>query len=239
MNNENDAHVADCADPTVPQPNAYPYQLCCQIQEACNDGVDNDEDGLVDCVDPDCNEEPDISNTSHPAFGNADMSGDETPEICNFDPDSPYSNNAQSTADCVANPDDCTDPDGDRFYCAFGDYDAEGNETGESQVGRCCPPGKVPEEDPFTGEWSCGSSDECGVDAVSDCKFDITTNESAYFNSTYSGNPDDYCVSQVPNLYTSPDDQAVPPTRSQACCQVPKYGKMDYWFKDGNVKIYG
>ena len=238
MNNENDAHVADCADPTVPQPNAYPYQLCCQIQEACNDGIDNDEDGLVDCVDPDCNEKDGITT---PGYPNADMNPGaffQPAGVCDYfdssesPPDSPYDANMQNTTECVNNPSNCTDPDGDIFYCAYGDYDNPDIEP----RGVCCPPDTIPEK--IGDSWRCTSTDECGIGSGRPCKYNITSNESAFFNSTYSGNETDYCVSQVPRLFTN-SDQPTPPNRSQACCRVPKYGRQAYWFKDGNVKIYG
>ena len=231
MNNENDAHVADCADPTVPQPNAYPYQLCCQIQEACNDGIDNDADGYVDCADPDCTEQ----TYNHPS----DISRETVPGICDFDPDSPYDGNMQNTTECINNPGNCTDHDGKIHYCAYGQFDQKGNGTGQTPVGRCCPPGHYPSKDIVTGDWRCSETNECGIGGPNrECDYNITSNESAFFNSTYSGDSNDYCVTQVPNLFTN-IDQPTPPTRSQACCKVPKLGREDYWFKDGNVKIYG
>mgnify|MGYP006273169997 CR=1 FL=1 len=240
MNNENDAHVADCADPTVPQPNAYPYQLCCQIQEACNDGVDNDEDGLVDCVDPDCNMQDGVSNTSYPGYDNTDMnpSGPQTAGVCDYfdssesPPDSPYDANMQNTTECVNNPSNCTDPDGDRFYCAYGEFD----NPDVQPRGVCCKEGQKPRA--VGDSYVCSSTDECGIASDSNCNVNITSNETAFFEKTYTNNTDSYCVTQVPNLYTN-EDQPTPPTKSQACCYVPKHGDMNFWFKDGNVKIYG
>ena len=44
---------------TFPNDEVFGYggSLCCTVKEICTDGKDNDGDGLVDCADPECNEE--------------------------------------------------------------------------------------------------------------------------------------------------------------------------------------
>ena len=48
------SHVADCNNALNPIPNAFPSELCCKFAEICDDGVDNDFDGFIDCADQDC-----------------------------------------------------------------------------------------------------------------------------------------------------------------------------------------
>ena len=216
-----------------------PYQLCCEIREACNDGIDNDADGLIDCVDLDCNEKGQIFNPSFTK--DADMSGETVPEICDFDPDSPYDGNMQNTTECVDNPARCRgpdyamDPDNDGFYCAYGQFDSPDVEP----RGVCCPIGTDAKFNRSgNGEWSCETHDQCGGASLSNptCDYNITSNETAFFNSTFSGNSNNYCVTQVPDLH-QPDNMVT--EDSAACCQVPRFGEQEYWFKDGNVEVYG
>ena len=218
MNNPNDAHVADCNDANVPMPNSYSHTLCCEVQEACHDGKDNTLNGYMDCADPQC----------HAA----------TPEpgICNYNatPDNRTNANNQSTADCVANPSQCEGPGGstDRYYCGYGSYD----DPSVEEMGVCCPQGTSPQYDAFKDEWSCDSNDKCGVGGTSKCDYDIEANESGYFGEVYDGDATDYCVSEVPDLYQADEMQS---DNSAACCEVPRYGETDYWFKDSNVQVYG
>jgi hypothetical protein len=71
------------------------------------------------------------------------------------------------------------------------------------------------------------------------CTQNITINESAFFAER--GNPSSNgCNTQVPDLHVDTKEQTGPEQRkSQACCYVPKDGQMGYYYKDGNVKIFG
>ncbi|MFB6274461.1 MAG: hypothetical protein ABEL51_16375, partial [Salinibacter sp.] len=55
MSNKTNAQIADCSNRSAPQPNTFDGRLCCQVNEVCTNGVDDDGDGLVDCADPACN----------------------------------------------------------------------------------------------------------------------------------------------------------------------------------------
>jgi len=114
----------------------------------------------------------------------------------------------------------------------YGEYD----QPQEQKTGVCCPRDQDAEKTP-TGKWTCSESNQCGIADGSDCEYNISASEDAWFNRTSDG-ASNACNSQVPNLYK--DDAEQPdPTKSQACCYVPKDGKEGWFYKDGNVKIYG
>jgi hypothetical protein len=81
-------------------------------------------------------------------------------------------------------------------------------------------------------------ADECGISAGQNCEYNISANENAWFNSTSDGSSN-ACNSQVPNLHVDTTEQPEPERRSQACCYVPKDGKIGWYYKDGNVEVYG
>jgi len=145
-------------------------------------------------------------------------------------------NNRQRTIECVNSPGLCntsgyTGGSPERYHCNYGQYD---NPT-EQSTGICC--GKNEFADKIAGEWGCYEKDECGLGGGTECNYNISE-EGKYFNSTYEGSGDSsWCQSQVPKLENNSDQPS--PTKSSACCYVPKNGEIDYWFKDGNVKIYG
>jgi hypothetical protein len=98
----------------------------------------------------------------------------------------------------------------------------------------------VPIRDPFSGEWQCQQTDECGLQAsrpFSECAYNISSQESDFFADVYDGDVNNFCNSQVPDLYETGDQDS--PEGSAACCYVPHKGVEDWWFKDGNVQIYG
>ena len=214
MNNPDDAHVADCNNNSVPMANSYSYSLCCEVAQACHDGKDNNLNGYVDCADPQC-------HTASPE-----------PGICNFAeaPGNQTNANNQSTEECIENPENCEGPDGD-YYCGYGTYD----DKNIQEMGVCCPAGKSPEKDPF-GNWECVRNDKCGVGTGFSCDYDINANESGYFDKVYDGDTSDFCVSEVSYLH-QPSEMLT--DNSAACCEVPRYGETDYWFKDDNVQVYG
>lgn len=155
-------------------------------------------------------------------------------------------NNRQRTIECINSPELCNTSSyadafgSNRYVCQYGQYDTpdENNSlrnANTSQVGTgvCCQPDQNAYWD--GSKWACASSNEC---KPASCGYNISNNEDGWFNSTSDGSSN-ACNSQVPNLYVNTDEQPKPERRSQACCYVPKDGKMGYWYKDGNVKIYG
>jgi hypothetical protein len=232
MNNPDSSEVMDCNTDDVPQPNNFTGRLCCEIQEVCFDGQDNDGDGFVDCADPDCNEKTFPSGP----YEDTDMTSETEPQICDMDPDDPYDANNQSTAVCASGDPNCLDPEGERFYCAYGDFDAKDEEP----QGMCCPQGEIPQNITVLGvtTWQCGETAECGTGVPSGrrCDFDINATQEEFFDATYDGDASDYCVSQIPSPHRAAEMYT---NESAACCYVPKYGEFDYWFKDGNVEVYG
>jgi hypothetical protein len=149
--------------------------------------------------------------------------------------------NRQRTIECVNNPELCeTDyASTDRYHCNFGKYDDPTNtdySSGTQGTGVCCPRDQYAFYDPVAG-WQCRSTDQCGIGSGSDCEYDITSNESAWFESKSDGSTN-ACNSQVNDLHEDMSE-TTEPEGSQACCYVPKKGILGYWYKDGNVEIYG
>ena len=160
----------------------------------------------------------------------------------------PKCRNRQRTIECVQSPELCESPSDEttnRFHCSYGEYDdptipGSYENPADQGTGVCCPLDRKAVKNNL-GEWRCIESDQCGVAPAPtslDCEVDITVNETRYFDNVSDGS-NSACNSQVPNLYIDTSEQPAPEKRSQACCYVPKNGMEDYWYKDGNVKIYG
>ncbi|WP_263788637.1 LamG domain-containing protein [Salinibacter grassmerensis] len=154
----------------------------------------------------------------------------------------PECQNRQRTIECLNNQELCDTnyPSAKKnsYHCNFGEYDDPQN-TGydnapQNGTGVCCPKGEVANYDVVNG-WFCDSTDQCGTSGP--CYYDINSNESAWLNSTSDGSSN-ACNSQV-NRLNEDLNETTRPEGSQACCYVPKNGVTDYWYKDGNVKIYG
>ena len=197
--------------PSPPTGLDYQYKLVCEAVEICHDSIDNTGDGIVDCASPSC----------HPSNRNSF-----TPQLC--------TNNNQTTADCIANPDHCSDNDGNRFYCSYGINDDP--DTGE---GYCCPAGQYAQVDPDDGTVSCEDFTVCyaeGDDTLA-CEFDHNTEFDDWLSSVYDGvDTSSLCVSVAPDYY---EPATVDFTRSGACCEIQKYGTEDYYFDEQNVRIFG
>ena len=241
MSSDEGSHVMDCHNANHPAPNSYTLKMCCKLQEKCWDGIDNDLDGKIDCADSDCN---DFSSST---FGN-------NPQICtNFVPFPPESS-PYNTTRCIIgwdpillktiyNP-DCVGqwppppPNDNAFYCVFGKYD----DPVQEPTGVCCPVGTRPEE--ILGTWRCMPTAQCGL-APRVCKFDFDlsrplTSPPDWYNSSYSGNPFDWCNTQVTDLYIPPGEWPDGTySGSTGCCLIPKFGQINYWIDVGNVKIFG
>jgi hypothetical protein len=131
----------------------------------------------------------------------------------------------------------------ENYHCNYGQYDDPQNTDyenappGSQGTGICCPRDQDAYYDDFDDEWKCWESDECGIGSTDPCQYNLTENESAWFDSRSDGTGD-ACNSQVPDLHED-NTETTMPEGSQACCWVPKDGKMGFWYKDGNVKIYG
>lgn len=227
-NGTNNTHVASCDTPNFPMANSYDYPICCQLTEICNNGVDDDEDGAIDCADHDCN----------------NLNANLEPEICTGSPLNTsgcilYFN--ATTGETVYNPvclGQPPDPAGSTyFYCNYGINDDPNNPPGTPGV--CCPVGYYAEWSVAQGRWFCTPTTECGLDLANfgeTCEFDYDSETGPWLSSVYTGDPDYWCNSQVPDLY-SPG--LTPDPRSTGCCLVQKYGAWDYYLDEDNVKIYG
>ena len=194
---------------SLPMTAEFQYKLVCEAVEICHDSIDNTGDGLIDCASPTCN----------PMFGNPE------PMEC--------TGNNQTTADCLENPDHCRDNDGNSFYCSYGEDDDPN--TGE---GYCCPAGQYAFTDPVTGDVTCEDFDQCGVEVEDICNFDFDDDRSDWLSSIYDGvDEDNWCSSQLP--YLDPTAAGAIDGRSDACCEIEKYGTTDYFLDEQNVRIFG
>jgi hypothetical protein len=168
-----------------------------------------------------------------------------TSEIAGFT--DPACGNRQRTMECLRNPELCdTGYAGtSNYHCNYGTYDdpnAEGtyNDPADRGTGVCCPRNQEAERDPIFGEWRCSASDQCGLGGFSECNYNISdsSQEGQYLNDTYAGSGDTtWCQQQIPKYDNVAEQPA--PAKSSACCYVPKQGELNWWFKDGNVKVYG
>jgi len=161
-------------------------------------------------------------------------------EIASFtDPDC---NNRQRTVECVNSPELCdTEYDSsNNFHCSYGKYDDPQNTdysgSAPQGTGVCCPRDRDAEYRPGQG-WACTESDQCGISGEP-CQYNISSSEDAWFADKSDGE-NNACNSQIPNLHIDTTEQAEPEKRSQACCYVPKDGREGWYYKDGNVKVYG
>ena len=78
------------------------------MAEVCNDGLDNDCDGFVDCADPDC--------SANPACGPVCM-----PEVCNDGVDNDCDGLSDcADTDCSANPACCVVGAGKEIVLPYG-----------------------------------------------------------------------------------------------------------------------
>jgi len=154
--------------------------------------------------------------------------------------------NRQCTIQCINNPELCetnyANTTADRYHCNFGKYDDPTNTAYEDAprngTGVCCPKDERAAYDDFNDEWTCRSTDQCGIGGADpECAYDINSNESAWFESKSDGSSN-ACNSQINDLHEDLNE-TTSPEGSQACCYVPKKGALGYWYKDGNVKIYG
>jgi hypothetical protein len=235
MSNVTNAHVSDCSA-EIPESEDYGGRLCCEVREVCYNGIDDDDDGYTDCADTECLGEypPSLPLPDRPG----DPADPDVAQVCDLDPSIPLEGNYQNTTYCVNNPGNCTTHTGDRTYCGYGEFDDPSKEP----VGVCCPKGYVPTPHPINpGEWQCSQTDECGLQSFrpwSECAYNISSQESDFFADVYDGDGSNFCNSQVPQLFEEPGEQDAP-EGSAACCYVPHKGIEDWWFKDGNVQIYG
>lgn len=126
-------------------------------------------------------------------------------------------------------------PTGDPyFYCGFGPLDDPGVES----TGVCCPVGWRSYWDDIAGKWTCKESLQCGVDPSLSCDFDFDLAREDWYSSAYYGDALDWCNTQVTNLLY-PLEGLPGYEGSTGCCLIPKYGEINYWLDEGNVKIWG
>lgn len=108
---DNNTHVADCNTPNFPMANSFDYPVCCKLTEICNNGVDDDEDGYIDCADSDC-------------YG--DPLNIVPPEECTGSPMNTTFCTGPQNATCIGQPPEDTKS----FYCGYGITDDPTNPPG-------------------------------------------------------------------------------------------------------------
>lgn len=229
-------HIADCNTPNFPFANTFTQQVCCKfepLREICSDGIDNDQDGYIDCADNDCNNWT-ISNPTNPPFCTGspyNSSG------CVVN----YTTNPLTGAPIVTYNTSCADqppvnPPNLYFYCGYQKVAPANNNPG-----LCCPTKTYPAYDPDSGRWRCQASELCGVTRpdIDKCDFDFDLENLEWLNSDYSGPGDNkWCQSKFPYFYT-PDTIPYAPRRSTGCCLTNMDGTVDYFTAEPNVKIFG
>jgi len=211
------SHVADCANDT----SDYPSNLCCQFNEICNDGIDNDFDGFIDCADQNCK----LTATNQP------------PAFCSG---SPYDSNKcinvtryqNGTAITAYNPKcygQTPNPAFEHFYCSYGRQSESINATGI-----CCPEQKYATYNQIQG-WRCEDSETCGVDPSFPCLYDFDLNNAQWKASIYSPTNNKWCQSKMPFLFSP----GITPSRDTACCLIAKDASVAYFTDENNVRIFG
>jgi hypothetical protein len=215
------SHIADCAS------GALDSNLCCRRTDTCNNGLDDDADGFIDCADEDCHDDAKILATP-PSCTGSTMTSDFCVQV--------QRNHLTGTYVPTYNP-LCAGqqpPSGDPMFPNY--YYCSTMDTGPMiGQGICCQSGKKAEYDIISG-WSCEDSTQCGVGASFDCGKDFDTEFNPWIDQPFIDNSANWCYSKVPILFTN-----YPPftIRSTACCITTKDGMVDYFTKDENVKIYG
>ena len=222
------AHIGPCGDHPGSSlaEDDFDFVLATTPTEICYNSIDDTGDGNIDCASPQC----------HPTLP------DNTPSVC--------TGNNQTTADCIDDDGNLKDhcrnnQTGDYFYCSYGfdddnTTDLDGNPDLNAD-GYCCPSGQVAEADPITGEVECVDFAQCYIESSSsDCDFDHMTEFGDWLDYEYdSSNPfpeEDWCVSARPDYFlfeTGVDD------RSDACCEIEKFGSTGYYFGGDNIEVYG
>ncbi len=92
VSDSDNGHIADCAVDNHPMTNTFNDYLCCQLKEVCDDGIDNDGNGLIDCADEACWAYPGLSIPPGECTGNN-----------------------QTTEYCINNPGECNSQ-----FCSYG-----------------------------------------------------------------------------------------------------------------------
>lgn len=164
-------HIADCTE-DIPGENNYEYSLCCEIQELCSNGIDDDQDGFIDCADSSCQGPIPLTEA----------------DSC--------TGNFQQSEYCLLNPSACEGSNGETYYCS------PTTDTQGQDIGFCCPAGTFASQNPFGTGYVCVEAGECGVGTDYACKYDVRYRAEDWAQSVYTGNAGDWCNSQVPYLYT-------------------------------------
>lgn len=61
-----------------------------------------------------------------------------------------------------------------------------------------------------------------------------------WLGSIYGGDPTIWCNAQFNDLNYQPREDVVDTYNgSTGCCLIPKYGEINYWLDENNVKIWG
>jgi hypothetical protein len=216
-NTNNQGHIADCNTPNTPMPNNYPNRLCCdsEVEEICDDGIDNSGNGLIDCADPACHPSPVTLGKAQECTGNNQASDD----CVSLD----------ASGNPVYSP-HCLDASNNAFYCSYGDQEA-------NPEGFCCPAGTRARYDSWNDRWYCEEPTQCGVGNLPQffCDYDFRTQKGNWFNSVFEGGTDEWCVSRMPDYYNPVDNSE----SSMGCCFTTSYGGVGFYYKADNVKVFG
>jgi hypothetical protein len=221
------SHIVDCNTANLPFDNSFSTELCCEFDEICDDGIDNDGDSYIDCADQDC-KKTDMSVP--PAFcGGSPFTSSSCVVSYSVLPNGTvsvvYNSSCQGQAPITSG----RPP---YYYCSYGVSEEVG-----SNPGLCCQAGTYAKQNPGTGVWSCIGSDVCGVSPGFACLFDFDLNTSQWKASVFVPSNPNWCVSRFPYFYTP--DSIDYPRMSTGCCLIVNHGEVGYFTHPDNVKIFG
>jgi len=163
------AHVADCNNSNIPsgENNTFDSNLCCKFQEICNDGIDNDFDGYIDCADEDCKHYssggliPPEFCTGSPFTSAVCMNLTRYPNGTTLNISNPLCM-GQTPGNAVLNPSNWS------YHCDYGVASTP------NSPGLCCPEGQVAG---YSNDvWSCGIKEPCGLATSYSCNYDFDIN---------------------------------------------------------------
>lgn len=234
--NDDNSHVVDCNTPGLPVASSGFDYVCCKVYENCWDGIDNDYDGYIDCADEDCNGGLSGDYPGRPQVCTNPGTGADSPLITAYCAINWSAGVTTFHPDCEGDP--VENPFNNAFYCSFGLSDDPADDPGV-----CCPYGETREL--VGGVWQCNPSDECGISPSMRCHSDFATNRTDFWAPVSEPNwlsevydtSANWCNTQVPDLF-QPWETAGH-TGSNGCCLIPKFGEINYWLDEDNVKVWG
>ena len=211
------SHVAECGSGDLNR------NFCCRRTELCYNGVDDDEDGYIDCADEDCKQ---TGGAQPMECTGSPLTSDVCVQLPAGLPRTPVSGIYNSSCEGQTPLGNPALPN--YYYCSYSDI--------MPGTGICCQSGTKARYNMISGAWACVSSEKCGLDPALDCHKDFDTEFNPWISMPYSGGAGTWCNSRLPTLYT-----ADPPIseRSTACCLTVEDGTVGYYTDNDNVIIFG